>query len=87
MNWEEQPLGQMPDRELADILNVSHTTIRRKRIALGIKPFFRKKGTINWDDQPLGEMPDADLARMLEVSKTAVYKQRTARGIKAYNPH
>jgi hypothetical protein len=88
--WNELPLGQKPDAEIAREIGCSGPTVSKARKRLGIPAFgvaatrkTGKKGT-DWDEQPLGQMPDAELARRLGVDHTTVTGARRRRGIKAY---
>jgi len=93
--WDDQPLGEVPDTELAKRLGVSNVAVGRARRRRGIPSFstsaFNEAGAdrrggrvgIDWDAQPLGEMKDAELARRLGVHRSSVNSARRARGIPA----
>lgn len=83
IDWDEQPLGKISDRELAKKLNASPSTVRNQRTKRGIPPSNddgAAKG-INWDEQPLGEIPDDELAEQLGVATVSVSQARRRRGI------
>jgi hypothetical protein len=82
-NWDEQPLGQMPDYVLAEKLGVNESTVFVQRKRRGI-PAASRVGThekVDWSAQPLGQMSDAELARALGVGCDTVQRQRNKRGI------
>jgi len=78
VDWDKQPLGEVPDRELSERLGVSVQSVHLARKVRGVDPCVR---TIDWDKQPLGDGPDAILAEKLGVSVSAVCKARLRRGI------
>lgn len=78
INWDQQPLGKMSDRKLAEKLGVGRTSVSCQRKSRGL-PFV--KGGIDWDQQPLGCVPDSELARDLGVSHHLVYGARRRRGV------
>lgn len=39
INWDRQPLGQMPDVALADMLGVTHAAVQIARSKRGIRPY------------------------------------------------
>jgi len=39
VDWDTQPLGEMPDRELANALGVTRPTVRMQRLRRGIPAF------------------------------------------------
>ena len=89
VDWDEQPLGQVPDVVIAEKLGVSHASVWRARKRRGIEPCrahskARKRSDFNWDEQPLGELPDAVLAERLGVDGNAVKYQRVKRKIPLY---
>jgi len=84
VDWDAQPLGEVPDAELAKELGVSKSAVlkaRQQRGSKGTRP-PRKKSEIDWDAQPLGEVFDSQLARELGVDAKTVQRARNKRGIK-----
>jgi len=84
VDWDAQPLGDVPDAELAEKLGVSKSAVLKARQQRGIKGTRppRKKSEIDWDAQPLGEVFDSQLARELGVDAKTVQRARNKRGIK-----
>lgn len=80
IDWDAQPLGQLPDMQLARRLGVSHQAVWIQRTRRRI-PVFVRGTAIDWDAQPLGQMPDGALAAQLGCSFTAVYNARLRRKI------
>jgi hypothetical protein len=89
INWNDQPLGELPDAALAARLGTNPSRVATARRGLGV-PGYRTAGPaptrpavgpIDWSKQPLGELPDAALATLLGVSRTRVYDARRKRGI------
>jgi hypothetical protein len=85
IDWEDHPLGDIPDAELARRLGVTRQRVQKAREARGIQPTkstrkYIQKG-IKWDDEPLGEVPDRQLATRHGVSITVVIMARHRRGI------
>lgn len=88
IDWDAQPLGELPDTHLAERLGVSGQAVHAARTKRGI-PMFQTDGQrprsenagIDWDTQPLGEGCDLDLAKQLGVTKEAVRAARRHRGI------
>ena len=77
-DWSKQPLGLMPDSELAERLGVSVHTVRRQRLRHGI----RKLDMHICDDitkalRERGAMSAADLADLLSKQVSWVYKKIT----------
>jgi hypothetical protein len=83
INWDEQPLGKVPDNKLAKLLGVDSSGVSAARRRRGIKPFCVKR--IDWDKQPLGEKKDKEIANSLNVSVQAVHQARQKRGIMSYS--
>jgi hypothetical protein len=83
VDWDKQPLGELPDQELADRLGVSCATVQSNRNARGLPSYRSRYGThgIDWDSQPLGKVGDKELARRLGVRYKVVWWQRSKRGI------
>lgn len=80
IDWDAQPLGKVPDCDLAKELGVDYNLVRLARIRRGI-PINRIKGGINWDEQPLGEISDKELAKRLNLTTGYIRATRSARGI------
>lgn len=93
--WNDLPLGVVPDRELAEQLGISISSVVAARKRRGIPPVVRKpknrghrrdvanKG-IAWDEQPLGQVSDNKLASDLGVNKSTTRNARKIRGIPAF---
>lgn len=79
--WHTQPLGQIPDRELAKRLGLPTRTVAAHRRRLGIAP-VRTPG-IDWSAQPLGQVVDRELAERLGVATATVAAARRRLGIAA----
>lgn len=94
INWDEQPLGKIPDVELAKKLGVSNVAVGRARRRRKIPVFnhrggcYRPQGCragVDWDEQPLGMEADVDIATRLGVDRSSVRSARLVRGIPAPN--
>lgn len=84
IRWDQQPLGKVPDREIAAWLGISMSTVKRIRLRLGIPaPKKGRRWSIDWDNAGLGQRPDAQIARELKVTKYLVETIRKERGIPA----
>jgi Mn-dependent DtxR family transcriptional regulator len=83
VDWDEEPLGDVPDAEIAEKLEVSRSAVMKARKKRGIKGTRapRKPKKINWKKQPLGEKFDAEIARDLGVDATTVRRAREKLGI------
>jgi hypothetical protein len=85
IDWAAQPLGQIPDTELARRLGCSHQAVhdarRRRRIPAAVS---RQRTGIDWERQPLGQVPDAALAAALHVRVSAVTNARARRKIPGF---
>lgn len=88
INWDEQPLGKVPDRELALRLGVSENAVKLARWKRGLRNPGSPHKHINWDAVPdLGKVPDHEIARRLGVTQPAVQSARRARGIRSARHH
>jgi predicted DNA-binding protein YlxM (UPF0122 family) len=67
IDWNTQPLGIVPDRELATRLGVTRQAVHNARKARGIARAPRRYEQIDWEKEPLGQMPDGILAERLDV--------------------
>lgn len=77
--WHNDPrLGKISDRELAQMLGCSVTTVARHRKKLHIPP-AQSDVFAGVDD--LGEVPDSVIARRLNISRSTVTAERIRRGI------
>ena len=91
IDWDAQPLGKLPDSELADQLGVAVRSVWHARKVRNIAPcnpdMWRssRNAGIDWDKQPLGHDSDAELGRKLNVHQTAVWGARRARGIPPFS--
>lgn len=91
IDWDEQPLGKVPDRQLARELGVAVPTIRKQRVKRGIETLLPRSGRpryseeekrcllIDWDKQPLGQVTDSSLAAELGVTTDHVREARLDR--------
>jgi hypothetical protein len=82
-------LGTMPDLKLAKLLKRNKTTIRERRLKLGV-PSFRRHAPFTpsreWtpaDDALLGTMTDPELATRLGCTWRMVYNRRVKLGVAA----
>ena len=82
-SWEDYPLGQVPDHEVAANLGCRRQTVIAARQRRGIPAFdlSRSNKGIDWDAQPLGKMPDSEIALVLGVATPVVLNARKCRGI------
>lgn len=79
-------LGQVSDHEVARLLGLCATTVRLKRVKLGIPPFQERPEPIAWTPERLarlGRCPDSQLAEEFGISTAAVLRKRTQLGIPA----
>jgi hypothetical protein len=85
INWEEQPLGEVTDAELAKELGVSVKSVFCARKKRGIPATRERRNPldVDWDAQPLGKESDVVIANRLRVDPTTVTKARKKRGIKS----
>jgi hypothetical protein len=83
IDWDAQPLGEMYDHVLAELLGVSSSSVGRARRHRGIKCSY---GRNDWDAQPLGEVSDSELARCIGAAPNTVSHARAKRGIAALRP-
>jgi len=89
VDWAAQPLGTVPDAQIAAALGCSVHTVRRARVRRGIRPTHAaaaERRGIDWDAQPLGREPDHAIARRLGVHPSSVGSARQRRGIAAFDP-
>lgn len=82
IDWDNQPIGEVTDAELARRLGVTREAVydARTRRAISAVP----RSSVDWDQVRFGEEPDGRLARALGVSRQAVRQQRLKRGIPPY---
>lgn len=79
IDWNNQPLGELSDRAIADDLGVSYQAVWQARSDRGIA-IHRER--IDWDQQAgLGSSPDLVLAERLGVHVSSVCHARLRRGI------
>lgn len=80
IDWDDQPLGEIPDAELARRLDVSQPTVFEARERRGIAPAAPPghDSGIDWD-QVDWEKNNSELGRELGVSRQAVAYQRKRR--------
>ena len=82
MNDYEHLLGKIPDCQIAKRFEDSYSTIRKKRIDLGI-PVYNIKCPY---DHLLGTKPDTAIAKEFGVSIHAVFYRREKLNIPVYRP-
>lgn len=87
IKWDEQPLGQMSDKDLAKRLQVSPEAVRMARVSRGIQSCVNKSKYIDWSTQPLGLMPDAEIAKKIGVTISSVRSARATRSIPNYGEY
>lgn len=84
IDWDEQPLGEVPDRDLAFELGVRQPTVARQRTQRGLppKPHPVREEPVDWDEvEDLGVVSDLEIAVCLGVSSDTVRGARAARNI------
>jgi RNA polymerase sigma factor (sigma-70 family) len=84
INWDDIPLGELPDDVLAEAFDLAYSTVRSARQARGIPKANRKNSYIIWDDVPWGTASDGELAKRLGISSGMVGAYRRALGIPAF---
>jgi hypothetical protein len=85
--WEKEPLGLVPDRELALKLGVSESKVGIIRRKFQIETFKEKnniRSHIDWDLQPLGQISDNKLGKQLGVSYNIVGAEIKKRNIPSF---
>lgn len=85
IDWIKQPLGEVPDAQLARELGVHRSTVTRARRARRIRG-THEEPHVAWDKVPLGEYPDTDIASSLGVPLHRVTRARIERGVAAWTP-
>jgi Mn-dependent DtxR family transcriptional regulator len=80
VDWDNQPLGDVTDAEIARRLGVDPSTVGKARRSRGIKAKRPYRKT-DWNKEPLGKISDSDIARALSVSQPSVTRARNLRGI------
>ena len=83
INWDEQPLGEVTDKQLAVKLGVTAQAVCKARNRRGIPGTraARSQLKIDWSKQPLGIEFDAEIARRLGVDAKTVTTARKRLGI------
>jgi hypothetical protein len=79
-------LGTMPDSEVSRRLDLSLSTVLKKRQQLGI-PGTRPCKTIHWTRDliaMLGKVPDSEVARVGSMNILTAQKKRVSLGIRCY---
>jgi hypothetical protein len=82
IDWDSQPLGKVPDEEIALKVGRSVKQVANQRRSRGIP--FLKPDSIDWDSQPFGEVPDLEIAKRVGRSESSVGRQRRKRGISSW---
>ena len=81
-------LGQVSDAQLASEFGVSITSVRSKRLSLGIDAYFPQSSDVQWTpamDALLGKNSDAAVAAELNINARSVSRRRRALDIAAYD--
>ena len=84
---EEGLLGQKPDTEVAAMLRRGRADVRRRRIALNIKPAVARVPHRDWtpeEDRLLGTASDAAVGRKLGRSPVSVQLRRLGLGLPSH---
>lgn len=85
IDWNQQPLGERSDYEIAESLGVHRTTVREARLRRGIRrvrAYDRCAHTPDeWETDTLGRVPDAVLAGARGCTVAAIAQQRRVRNI------
>ena len=83
VDWDEQPLGDEPDGEIARRLGVTSRSVRRARERRGIAPAVKPTEAlaVDWTSLPLGLESDASIARSIGCDPSTVRKHRRRLGI------
>lgn len=78
IDWDIQPLGKIPDDELANELGISPETVTRARKKREVPAAYVSPPhhDINWSEQPLGQEFDSVIAERLGVDVKIVSKAR-----------
>ena len=76
IDWDAQPLGKIPDDELANELGVSLKDVIKARKERAISAVYVPRHKINWSEQPLGKELDSIIAQRLGVDVKIVSKAR-----------
>jgi len=89
IDWDKQPLGKVPDCDLAKDLGVDAASVKSARNVRGIPRYYKKLGkVVDWDSEPqLGKVPDVELANELGVHRRTVANARERRGIPKLESH
>lgn len=77
----------MTDRALADRMGITISTVRSKRLSLGVVAWRARSISESWTNEKiamLGTAPDEVLAREFGVTRQAVYKKRKSMGIPSF---
>ena len=85
INWDELPLGKMPDAKIAKKLGIYPSTVATERKKRNIPS--HRKSKFNLDDQPLGMVPDVEIARKLGINKETVARFRKRKGIPVFKKY
>ena len=86
INWDDQPLGEISDPDLSNILGVSIESVRYNRRKRGIRAHpNRVYKNIDWECQPLGKISDTELSEILECHPSLVARARIKRKIPKFS--
>ena len=77
--WAEQPLGRVPDSEIARTLGCDRGAVSSARRVRRIPQC--DPGYVDWTQQPLGEETDAEIARRVGLTENGVAAARNRRGV------
>ena len=80
-DWDEIPLGEKADREIADEYGIPVGTVCSARLRYGIPPATTPT---DWSKIPLGTKPDRVIAKKYGISVKRVGNARREQGIEPY---
>lgn len=81
INWDEQPLGQMPDSEIAKKLNVTATAVSYARRQRGINGENRYVKKVTWTKELFENATNIELAKRFGICKSTVSAARKRLGL------
>lgn len=86
IDWDNQPLGKIPDKQIAEELGVTESAVSYARKKRDIPKFVtqKEKQSIDWGNLPLGEVSDVKIAKQLNISIRSVGRARRRLGIAAH---
>jgi superfamily II DNA or RNA helicase len=81
INWDEQPLGQMPDAELAKRLNVTAPAVSKARRDRGIAGGHKHGTKVTWTKELFDNATNTELAKRFGICKSTVSAARKRLGL------